>query len=246
MQFAMLPMNFIASGGSADYVNTGTWSQKAIKEANIIASCRVAGSSEEGGFTRIPKQEELDLDPDACRRRRHSRRELDDGKDLRELVEDPLLTAVDGVFDRELHALKRVLQIQIPPLLTATPIHRERYAREGLHQETIDERPEDVVVVEVREQPIVCQVLASHQSVDRSLHQIRDADPVGAPMRRAAAYNLLRYAIGRVPGFACRCGEMLDVDRAALVSLTNGDSHVCCAECFDTLKASDRWQRMRI
>ncbi len=66
MQFAMLPMNFIPDGGSADFVNTGTWSQKAIKEANIIASCRVAGSSEEGGFTRIPKQAELDLDPSAA------------------------------------------------------------------------------------------------------------------------------------------------------------------------------------
>jgi phosphoserine aminotransferase len=66
MQFAMLPLNFIPSGGSADYINTGTWSQKAIKEANIIAAGRVAGSSEEQGFTRIPKQEELDLDPDAA------------------------------------------------------------------------------------------------------------------------------------------------------------------------------------
>jgi phosphoserine aminotransferase len=66
MQFAMVPMNFIPKGGSADYVNTGTWSQKAIKEANIVASCRVAGSSEEGGFKRIPKQADLDLDPNAA------------------------------------------------------------------------------------------------------------------------------------------------------------------------------------
>ena len=65
MQFAMLPMNFIPDGGSADFVNTGTWSQKAIKEANIIARCRVAGSSEDDGFTRIPRQAELDLDPSA-------------------------------------------------------------------------------------------------------------------------------------------------------------------------------------
>jgi len=47
-------------------VNTGTWSQKAIKEANIIAAGRVAGSSEDDGFTRIPKQAELDLDPNAA------------------------------------------------------------------------------------------------------------------------------------------------------------------------------------
>jgi phosphoserine aminotransferase len=66
MQFAMLPMNFIPNGGSADYVITGSWSQKAIKEANIIATGRVAGSSEDEGFTRIPDQTELDLDPDAA------------------------------------------------------------------------------------------------------------------------------------------------------------------------------------
>ena len=66
MQFAMLPMNFVPHGGSADYVNTGTWSQKALKEANIIATGRIAGSSEDEGFTRIPGQEELDLDPNAA------------------------------------------------------------------------------------------------------------------------------------------------------------------------------------
>ena len=66
LQFAMVPMNFIPKGGSADYVNTGAWSQKAIKEANIIAACRVAGSSEGDGFKRIPKQPELDLDPNAA------------------------------------------------------------------------------------------------------------------------------------------------------------------------------------
>jgi phosphoserine aminotransferase len=65
-QFAMIPMNFIPDGGSADYVITGSWSQKALKEANIVASGRVAGSSEADGFTRIPKPDELDLDPSAA------------------------------------------------------------------------------------------------------------------------------------------------------------------------------------
>ncbi len=65
-QFAMIPMNFIPPGGSADYVDTGTWSTKAIKEANIIAKGRVAASSESDGFTRIPTQSEYDLDPSAA------------------------------------------------------------------------------------------------------------------------------------------------------------------------------------
>jgi len=65
-QFAMIPMNFIPKGGSADYVITGSWSQKALKEANLVAAGRVAGSSEGDGFTRIPRQDELDLDPAAA------------------------------------------------------------------------------------------------------------------------------------------------------------------------------------
>lgn len=65
-QFAMLPMNFLPGGASADYINTGTWSAKAMKEANIIGSCREAGSSEASGFTRVPTQGELDLDPNAA------------------------------------------------------------------------------------------------------------------------------------------------------------------------------------
>ncbi len=66
LQFAMLPMNFIPEGGSADYVNTGTWSTKALKEAKIVARGRTAGSSEDDGFTRIPAAGDCDFDPDAA------------------------------------------------------------------------------------------------------------------------------------------------------------------------------------
>jgi phosphoserine aminotransferase len=65
-QFAMVPMNFIPPGGSADYVITGSWSQKALKEANIVARGRAAGTSEAAGFTRIPRQQDLELDPAAA------------------------------------------------------------------------------------------------------------------------------------------------------------------------------------
>jgi phosphoserine aminotransferase len=65
-QFALIPMNFIPRDGSADYINTGTWSTKALKEANIVAAGRVAGSSEAEGFTRIPTQADLDLDENAA------------------------------------------------------------------------------------------------------------------------------------------------------------------------------------
>ncbi|HDP95906.1 MAG TPA: 3-phosphoserine/phosphohydroxythreonine transaminase [Candidatus Aminicenantes bacterium] len=53
MQFGMVPMNFLKAG-TADYVNTGAWAKKAIKEANLFGKVHVAGSSEDKGFSYIP------------------------------------------------------------------------------------------------------------------------------------------------------------------------------------------------
>ncbi len=55
LQFAMVPMNFLKGDDSADYVNTGTWATKAIKEAKILKkNHRVAASSEDQDFSYIP------------------------------------------------------------------------------------------------------------------------------------------------------------------------------------------------
>jgi len=60
LQFAMIPMNFLSGDDSADYVNTGTWSTKAIKEVGIQnKNCRVAASSEDKDFSYIPKDIEF-------------------------------------------------------------------------------------------------------------------------------------------------------------------------------------------
>ncbi|MFH2058636.1 MAG: 3-phosphoserine/phosphohydroxythreonine transaminase [Pseudomonadota bacterium] len=56
LQFAMMPMNFLSGNDSADYVNTGTWSTKAIKEAAILnKNHKVVASSEDKDFSYIPK-----------------------------------------------------------------------------------------------------------------------------------------------------------------------------------------------
>lgn len=66
-QFAVIPMNLLETGKSADYLLTGSWSQKAYKEAKTIGKVRVAATTEKDGkFTRIPKQNELDLDTSAA------------------------------------------------------------------------------------------------------------------------------------------------------------------------------------
>lgn len=66
-QFAVVPMNLLEAGKSADYVVTGTWSQKALKEARCFGRPRVAATTEvDGKFYRVPNAGEIDLDPDAA------------------------------------------------------------------------------------------------------------------------------------------------------------------------------------
>src|SRR5919202_1022684 len=62
LQFSMVPMNLLPAGGKADYVVTGAWSQKALKEARRVGPVRVSASTESENFTRIPKQDDLTLD----------------------------------------------------------------------------------------------------------------------------------------------------------------------------------------
>ena len=69
LQFAMVPMNFLKSG-AADYVVTGGWAKKALKEAKIWSAIaggkvNVAATTEAENFTRLPKPEELKWSPDA-------------------------------------------------------------------------------------------------------------------------------------------------------------------------------------
>ncbi|HTY25907.1 MAG TPA: 3-phosphoserine/phosphohydroxythreonine transaminase [Desulfomonilaceae bacterium] len=55
-QFCMVPMNLIPAGQSADYINTGSWSKKAIKEVQILDKpYKVVASSEDRNFRYIPK-----------------------------------------------------------------------------------------------------------------------------------------------------------------------------------------------
>lgn len=66
LQFSMVPMNLLPAGGSADYIVTGSWSQKAVKEARRVGTVKIAGSTEAEKFVRVPKQSELTLDPAAA------------------------------------------------------------------------------------------------------------------------------------------------------------------------------------
>lgn len=65
LQFAMIPMNLRRPGKPADYVNTGSWAGKAIKEAKLTGHTNVVWDGKEEGFIRAPRPSELDLSGDA-------------------------------------------------------------------------------------------------------------------------------------------------------------------------------------
>jgi phosphoserine aminotransferase len=66
LQFSMVPMNLLPEGGSADYIVTGVWGQKAVKEAKKVGAVKIAASTEAEEFKRLPAQSELKLDPRAA------------------------------------------------------------------------------------------------------------------------------------------------------------------------------------
>ncbi len=65
-QFAMVPMNLLRGKAGADYLNTGEWSKKAIKEAKKFGAVNVVATSEDKNFSYAPAQDAWKLDPNAA------------------------------------------------------------------------------------------------------------------------------------------------------------------------------------
>ena len=66
LQFSMVPMNLLTAGATADYIDTGSWADKAMKEARKVGAVHVAATTKADGYTRIPRQDELRLTPGAA------------------------------------------------------------------------------------------------------------------------------------------------------------------------------------
>ena len=64
--FAQIPMNIARRGESADYIVTGDWGEKAVKEAKPTIGVRIAATAEATNYDRIPARETWDLDPKAA------------------------------------------------------------------------------------------------------------------------------------------------------------------------------------
>jgi phosphoserine aminotransferase len=66
LQFSMVPMNLLGAGQTADYIDSGSWADKAIKEAKKVGTVNVAASTKGENYARLPEQSELKLTPGAA------------------------------------------------------------------------------------------------------------------------------------------------------------------------------------
>jgi phosphoserine aminotransferase len=66
LQFSMVPMNFLPSDATADYIITGSWGKKALKEAKKVGAVNIAATMADGGFTRVPSRDEMSLNSHAA------------------------------------------------------------------------------------------------------------------------------------------------------------------------------------
>jgi phosphoserine aminotransferase len=66
LQFSMVPMNLLTPGSTADYIDAGSWGEKAIKEAKKIGTVNIAASTKSESYSRVPRQDELKLTPGAA------------------------------------------------------------------------------------------------------------------------------------------------------------------------------------
>ncbi len=66
MQFSMVPMNLLTAGATADYIDSGSWAEKAIKEAKKVGTVNVAATTKGENYARLPRQDELKLTPGAA------------------------------------------------------------------------------------------------------------------------------------------------------------------------------------
>src|SRR6476659_2577169 len=66
LQFSMVPMNLLTAGATADYIDSGSWAEKAIKEAKKVGAVNVAATTKAENYSRLPRQAELKLTPGAA------------------------------------------------------------------------------------------------------------------------------------------------------------------------------------
>src|SRR5437899_7977280 len=66
LQFSMVPMNLLGPGQTADYIDSGSWAEKAAKEAKKVGTVNIAASTKADNYSRVPEPSELKLSSGAA------------------------------------------------------------------------------------------------------------------------------------------------------------------------------------
>jgi phosphoserine aminotransferase len=111
-QFSMVPMNLLTPGSTADYIDAGSWGEKAIKEAKKVGSVNVAASTKSENYARVPAQSELKLTPGAAYVHMTSNNTIEgtECKTLPDVGSAPLVSDTSSdMFSRPLDVAKHAL-----------------------------------------------------------------------------------------------------------------------------------------
>jgi phosphoserine aminotransferase len=112
LQFSMVPMNLLAPGATADYIDSGSWAEKAIKEAKRVGSVNVAATTKDENYSRVPRQEELKLTPGAAYVHMTSNNTIEgtEYKDLPAVGDVPLVSdSSSDMFSRPIDVTRHAL-----------------------------------------------------------------------------------------------------------------------------------------
>jgi phosphoserine aminotransferase len=112
MQFSMVPMNLLAPGATADYIDSGSWADKAIKEAKKVGPVNIAATTKGENYSRVPRQNELKLTPGAAYVHMTSNNTIEgtEFKELPSVGDAPLVSDTSSdMFSRPIDVAKHAL-----------------------------------------------------------------------------------------------------------------------------------------
>jgi phosphoserine aminotransferase len=112
LQFSMVPMNLLTPGTTADYIDSGSWADKAIKEAKKVGTVNIAATTKNETYSRVPRQDELKLTPGAAYVHMTSNNTIEgtEYKDLPRIGDVPLVSDTSSdMFSRPIDVAKHAL-----------------------------------------------------------------------------------------------------------------------------------------
>jgi phosphoserine aminotransferase len=112
LQFSMVPMNLLSPGTTGDYIDSGSWADKAIKEAKRVGAVNIAATTKAEGYARVPAQSELKLTPGAAYIHMTSNNTIEgtEFKALPDVGETPLISDTSSdMFSRPIDVARHAL-----------------------------------------------------------------------------------------------------------------------------------------